>query len=758
MSTIKSLKRSRPNLSVIPDVMGTKQPQDGCGSDNGGRLSAVSRRFMAKIPSLHRKKWGQKQQKLCQRCKEIDLDGIFNRPRHLIDSEMVLDLGILDEESRCALCRFFCSMRRTTPDSETARSYDLRVYSFNRYFNSGSGCRGSTLWAIDPDRFMHDLRDNTPLLPWSWFIPQSSSSDYFEQRTPWSNKPTVKGLPVKETSINYPLLRAWIKECGNHPTCNYRSFDPSGSHNRTTIRGIDCTTRRIVDLQPGDAYITLSYVWGNKALPNNKADRALPNTVPKAVEDAMIVVQQLGQRYLWVDQYCIDQHDEQDKHAQIRNMDHIYEGSHATIVAFSGEDSSSGLPGVSSTPRIPQPRFTSSTVALLGFASVPALDSSVWMRRGWTFQEALLSRRLLLFAHDQVYFFCSSGVWVESSMPMPRMLCQTKHQSIWYSAIASTIIPLRRLRHSSYGCQIDISLDQLIDLIGSYNKRQLSFQADALNAFRGLLSRVPFITYWGLPCYELPRGTKQSKETYHSLALQASDKTAASLLLRFLCWEPESTCLGRREGFPSWSWLGWETSDGISAEHLDSGPAIAHSTLNIEDDDGTTISMFDLIRQLGPEIERSSVLPERTTYLWLEGPVFTLGFQPANPTYGYFRFCPNHPLGHFHNHYKKMKESCTQQPCEELGMDIRFRFDIKGSKELGEKALKRKWDCLLVFTSDFHGTPNRHHFLILDPAEEHAGAYYVVVGTLRLKDYYRTILEKVLKTQVSHEHRKIRLG
>ncbi|KAK3949468.1 HET-domain-containing protein [Pseudoneurospora amorphoporcata] len=650
---------------------------------------------------------------------------------------MVLSLGRLDDESTCALCRFFCSVRRTNFDGETAGSYHLRRYSFDRHFDSERRCGDSALWAIDPDGLDDILYDDRALLPSGedvlrpWFIPQSSSSDYFEQPQPWSNNPTAEGLPVKETFINYPLLRAWIKECGNHPTCNYQSFDPTKSHNRTTIRGIDCTTRRIVDLQPGDAYITLSYVWGKKALPNNKApdnkaDRALPDTVPKAIEDAMIVVQQLGQRYLWVDQYCIDQHDEQDKHAQIRNMDHIYEGSHATIVAFSGEDSSCGLPGVSSTPRIPQPRFTSPIVTLLSFAPSPArqsFDSSVWMRRGWTFQEALLSRRLLLFAHDQVYFFCSSGVWVESIMPRPRMLIETEPRSRVRSA---TITPLRKLRHPRYGCQIDISLRQLMVLIGSYSKRQLSFQADALNAFRGLLSRVSFITYWGVPCYEL--STEKSMETHYSLAIQASDKTAASLFLRSLCWEPERTCLGRRERFPSWSWLGWKTSDGIFMyAGLLFAPVIAHSTLNIEDDDGTTISMFDLIRQLGPDIERSSVLPERTTYLWLEGPVFTLGFQPDNQPCSNFRFCPNHPLGYsdYITYPCQMKDSCTQL-YGEFHISIRFRIDIRGSKELAEKVLKRKWDCLLVFTS----AGGRDHFLILDSAEEHAGAYYIVVGTL----------------------------
>ncbi|EGO55975.1 hypothetical protein NEUTE1DRAFT_148352 [Neurospora tetrasperma FGSC 2508] len=206
------------------------------------------------------------------------------------------------------------------------------------------------------------------------------------------------------------------------------------------IRGIDCTTRKIVDLRPGDNYIALSYVWGNQPLVENKGSRVLPTNAPKIVEDAMIVVKELGQQYLWVDQYCIDQHDDQDKHAQIKNMDRIYEGSYATIVAFSGKDSSSGLPGVSSIPRMPQHRFTSPKMTLLGFTPAltqQTLEASIWMKRGWTFQEALLSRRLLIFTQEQVHFLCSRGWWVESCAPRPLMLGERTGKSP--SATAMTV-------------------------------------------------------------------------------------------------------------------------------------------------------------------------------------------------------------------------------------------------------------------------------------------------------------------------------
>ncbi|KAK3486910.1 HET-domain-containing protein [Neurospora hispaniola] len=429
-----------------------KQSRVRFADEDGGRLSTAYRQIVAKMPFLDVKEQEQQQQpeelqeeeeeqkqqeeveveeeehegspNLCQRCKELDLDMIFNGLCLDLDSgsEMVLSLGILDKDSPCGLCQFFYSMRRPNLTGETTGFYHLRKYILENYHMPkiwSNRFSSYTVWAVDPGSGSQDLEwgghglsiqhmtDRPQLL----FLPQST------QPCPYPEEWTFKGLPVSETSINYRLLRHWIMECEDHWGCRNSSSELINAYTGPTIRVIDCATRHIVDRQPGDRYIALSYVWGNQPLVGNKGSRVLPTNAPKVVEDAMVVVKRLGQQYLWVDQYCIDQHNDQDKHAQIKNMDRIYEGSHATIVAFSGVDSSSGLPGVSSIPRTRQHRFTSSKVTLLGFTppiTRQPLDASIWMKRGWTFQEALLSRRLLIFTQEQVYFLCSRGWWVES--------------------------------------------------------------------------------------------------------------------------------------------------------------------------------------------------------------------------------------------------------------------------------------------------------------------------------------------------------
>ena len=125
---------------------------------------------------------------------------------------------------------------------------------------------------------------------------------------------------------------------------------------------------------------------------------------------------ELGRRYLWVDRYCISQQDRAEKKMMIDNMDLIYESADATLVALHGDHENSGLPGVSTLSRLVQPSFDTGTGQLVySFPSIKSLiESSKWNTRGWTYQEARLSRRCLFFSHYQVYLVCRHSTWSEA--------------------------------------------------------------------------------------------------------------------------------------------------------------------------------------------------------------------------------------------------------------------------------------------------------------------------------------------------------
>jgi hypothetical protein len=69
---------------------------------------------------------------------------------------------------------------------------------------------------------------------------------------------------------------------------------------------------RLIVAQPGCEYLALSYVWGTK-IRTSIASLGDLDDCPKVIIDSMDVTLNLPFRYFWVDRYCIDQLDDEDK-------------------------------------------------------------------------------------------------------------------------------------------------------------------------------------------------------------------------------------------------------------------------------------------------------------------------------------------------------------------------------------------------------------------------------------------------------------
>lgn len=208
---------------------------------------------------------------------------------------------------------------------------------------------------------------------------------------------------VEPSSVNYDLFNEYIRQCqSEHATMCGRSI----RCDFTPTRLIDCK-ERVLCSAPNCRYTCLSYVWGEEFAEDAASNNQILTDVPKTVSDAMFVTLKLGMRYLWVDRYCIDQDNPEEKHNAIRNMDSIYRNAFVTIIAAAGNNSDYGLPGVS------RPRKATSLVKIGGHAFVAVqnpltdIQTSIWYTRGSTYQEMLLSRRRLIFTDYQVYFQCS---------------------------------------------------------------------------------------------------------------------------------------------------------------------------------------------------------------------------------------------------------------------------------------------------------------------------------------------------------------
>ena len=310
--------------------------------------------------------------------------------------------------------------------------------------------------------------------------------------------------------------------------------------------------RCVVDSEDDGSYAALSYVWGQAALPqltkstdeNFRRPGSLNNDMlPSTLDDAIIVAQGLGEKYIWVDCLCIMQDDDADKLKFIHQMDSIF--ASVTIVAASGVDVKSGLPGIKPKSRArEQTSFKIKGVSLLATLDQGGsgemcsyLGESKWYRRGWTFQEKLFSRRALIFAPEQVYWECQRASWCEDgfweTMKSPTIYRQCFSEEDFRQPWSSDVHGFERTYRK---------------LVDEYSVRTLTKLSDGLDAFAGILNHFErqagqeFL--WGLPTAFLSTALtwpcdRDVKRRLDKRTLRAEDGTTT------LC------------PFPSWSWVGW---------------------------------------------------------------------------------------------------------------------------------------------------------------------------------------------------------
>ena len=383
---------------------------------------------------------------------------------------------------------------------------------------------------------------------------------------------------------------------------------------------INCATDNIVRGSLADQFLALSYTWGpqSRLLGRNHANCFSLQHAPLVVRDAATTVLRLGRKYLWVDRYCIDQQDETEKKMMIDNMDLIYESADATIVALYGDHDESGLPGVS-IPRATQPVFDMGTGRLT--PSFPAIMSligfSKWNTRGWTYQEARLSRRCLFFSHYQVYLVCQNSTWSEAVPYDPNVN--------WIAKLLNS----QKLGGTLFGEDIHDGWwrDRL-----EYTKRDLSRQTDALDAFRGILRRSSFITLWGVPI--VPELSDIDPNVGFALGLLWTKRPSWGLRRNVRRWGSSDSY--RRSDFPTWSWTSLhadicQAQSGLRSKY---GKYLGGNTVRFPENEAN-IQFWCLINgqqfslQHAIAMTNSPILPEHSRELYVEGEFIRLRRRPA---------------------------------------------------------------------------------------------------------------------------------
>jgi heterokaryon incompatibility protein (HET) len=365
---------------------------------------------------------------------------------------------------------------------------------------------------------------------------------------------------------------------------------------------IDVSEQCLVDM-PGDCeYVTLSYTWGTspqfltteQELEQLKAPGALVDKpIPRTVRDAISLTEKIGFRYLWVDALCIIQDSESHKRMQISKMHLIYARGAVTVVAASSSDANDGLPGV----RLGTRKWIQCMAGLNGLRFLAAsnvsnftnirFEDSLYSTRAWTYQESLMSCRLLYIFPDEVVFECNEALCKEfliqesdacqkacarkkpfdlqeniwsikgngGNAPCTSCECSSNLRQLLQEASCSdSSLGIEKIAVSQPLCgdcedsmtAWDEELSLYGEIVWEYTSRHMKYESDRLNAFAGItrILQQQFNTSFihGLP------------ERFFDAALTWSPR------------QNRSTPCRRKNltHIPTWSWASYEISVDIS--------------------------------------------------------------------------------------------------------------------------------------------------------------------------------------------------
>ena len=370
--------------------------------------------------------------------------------------------------------------------------------------------------------------------------------------------------PVFDDTVTDPgNIRDWLYGCfKDHESCQpiaaqFPRYDSHGNPRAgvSDLYFVDVINDRIVKGDIRWRYAALSYVWGEaaqtvsdrsniKAFQKRGSLKSKNVKLSRLVKDAMALAYSVGIDYLWVDSLCIVQ-DSPNKHDLLARMDTIYSHATVTIAAIESESAHNPLPGIDRKSRYslhPALRIGRNWFHTRPSSIIDAyLQSTIYNSRAWTFQELILSTRCIYMTNQQVFFRCRSGVWAETN--------PTKQLGVRADMYA------RMLQNISGGNR----LQAYREFVHDYSARRLSFEEDVLNAFSGITSIF---------------ASAQSWRFVEGVLLQ---HLASEILFIHETQPIRRVLADRKNGFPSWSWAGWNGRVRWNPSDMDMGEAWKNS-------------------------------------------------------------------------------------------------------------------------------------------------------------------------------------
>lgn len=294
-------------------------------------------------------------------------------------------------------------------------------------------------------------------------------------------------IPVRDVAswFDVQLVRRWLDHCDRFHAEHCSAVEQDRSiFCHWPMYLIDVSRKCLVDATVDMRYLALSYVWGSgssfhtlKGNVNRLKKEGFVNLdLAPTIQHVIEITRLIGERYVWIDALCIIQDDELHKEEHIQSMGSIYANAYGTVIAAAGT-AFDGLRGVEGfTPPMERRRHELWEITMRDLIEAHEVDmhDTLWNKRGWTFQEQVFSRRIIIIGKYEISWQCHCSIWFEGHEPYGTHVCADNRESIV----------------RAFNFRPEPNLDDLYRHVCQHNRRDLTYPEDILDAFGGIMNTL----------------------------------------------------------------------------------------------------------------------------------------------------------------------------------------------------------------------------------------------------------------------------
>lgn len=262
--------------------------------------------------------------------------------------------------------------------------------------------------------------------------------------------------------------------------------------------------RETSSMEP-EPYATLSYCWGGPQPITTTNDSYRRHSLiidkqalPASVRDAVLVVENIGLRYLWIDALCILQDDQNDKNWEIVQMPLIYSKAAVTIVASRARGVADGFlhdrprMGADTPGQVFELAFRCSDNRLGSVVLLPYIESSTEPLdlRAWPLQERFLSPRIIEYGSLQTRWICPTLSEYKSPIDgfkNTSIYNEERSDQLFTRALQNIFATPESITSDNRRQDLLICWDKMLQV---YTHRALTLGTDRLPAISGIAERI----------------------------------------------------------------------------------------------------------------------------------------------------------------------------------------------------------------------------------------------------------------------------